>query len=146
MLAGYLSKFDLYVDFSLAEIEHFFLTTEGVVYSYVIQDPDSGHITDFCSFYTLTSSILRHPKHTKLKAAYSYYNVPGRYTLTEIFKDMLILAKRIGCDVFNALDAMENKTMFKNLRFGVGDGNLHYYLYNWQCDSMSSKKIGLILV
>jgi glycylpeptide N-tetradecanoyltransferase len=59
---------------------------------------------------------------------------------------MLILAKRVGCDVFNALDAMENKTMFKDLRFGIGDGNLHYYLYNWQCDSMNAKKIGLILV
>ncbi|KER25509.1 hypothetical protein T265_14205, partial [Opisthorchis viverrini] len=36
-------------------------------------------------------------------------------------------------DVFNALDLMENKKFLEELKFGIGDGNLHYYLYNWRC-------------
>lgn len=53
-----------------------------------------------------------------------------------------------GFDVFNALDLMENKTFLEKLKFGVGDGNLQYYLYNWKCPSMGSEKVvclGLLL-
>lgn len=46
-----------------------------------------------------------------------------------------------GFDVFNALDLMENKTFLEKLKFGIGDGNLQYYLYNWKCPSMGSEKV-----
>lgn len=39
----------------------------------------------------------------------------------------------MGADVFNALDVMENKSFLEHLKFGIGDGNLHYYFYNWKC-------------
>ena len=38
--------------------------------------------------------------------------------------------------MFNALDIMDNNKILEELKFGVGDGNLHYYLYNWKCPSM----------
>lgn len=47
-----------------------------------------------------------------------------------------------GFDVFNALDLMENKTFLEKLKFGIGDGNLQYYLYNWKCPSMGAEKVG----
>ena len=40
---------------------------------------------------------------------------------------------------------MENKTFLEKLKFGIGDGNLQYYLYNWKCPSMGSEKVGLLL-
>ena len=46
-----------------------------------------------------------------------------------------------GFDVFNALDLMENKTFLEPLKFGIGDGNLQYYLYNWKCPSMEPKQV-----
>lgn len=46
-----------------------------------------------------------------------------------------------GFDVFNALDLMENKTFLEKLKFGIGDGNLQYYLYNWKCPCMGSEKV-----
>lgn len=145
LLMDYLSRFSLYVEFSISEIAHFFLERHNVVYSYVVED-ESGQITDFCSFYSLPSSCLRSTKHEKLNAAYSYYNVPGAHTIMELFKDMLIVAKSKGFDVFNALDIMENSTVFNELKFGIGDGNLQYYLYNWRCGSMKPSQIGLVLV
>lgn len=48
-----------------------------------------------------------------------------------------------GFDVFNALDLMENKTFLEKLKFGIGDGNLQYYLYNWKCPSMGAEKVCL---
>lgn len=43
--------------------------------------------------------------------------------------------------MFNALDLMENKVFLDKLKFGIGDGNLQYYLYNWKCPSMDPDKV-----
>lgn len=47
----------------------------------------------------------------------------------------------MGFDVFNALDLMQNKTFLEKLKFGIGDGNLQYYLYNWRCSSMEPNQV-----
>jgi glycylpeptide N-tetradecanoyltransferase len=60
--------------------------------------------------------------------------------------DALVSAKMLNFDVFNALDLMENKTFLQNLKFGIGDGNLQYYLYNWRCPNMIPENVGLILL
>ena len=49
----------------------------------------------------------------------------------------------MGFDVFNALDLMENKEFLEKLKFGIGDGNLQYYLYNWRCPQMNPHQVGL---
>lgn len=67
LLMEYLRRFSIYVDFTQEEVAHFFLPREDVVYSYVVQDPETREITDFCSFYSLPSSILHNPKHNKLR-------------------------------------------------------------------------------
>lgn len=64
--------------------------------------------------------------------------------LTALMFDVLNTQK--GFDVFNALDLMENKTFLEKLKFGIGDGNLQYYLYNWKCPSMGSDKVILSLI
>lgn len=55
---------------------------------------------------------------------------------------MFLSVKQKGFDVFNALDLMENKAFLEKLKFGIGDGNLQYYLYNWKCPSMDPDKVG----
>lgn len=42
--------------------------------------------------------------------------------------DCLVLACGLGVDVFNALDVMENKSIFPDLKFGPGDGHLQVRL------------------
>lgn len=44
-------------------------------------------------------------------------------------------------DVFNALDLMDNSQFLENLKFGIGDGNLQYYIYNWKCPPMPASKV-----
>lgn len=51
--------------------------------------------------------------------------------LQDIIYNLVIEAKNQQCDVFNCLDIMENKSIFQNLKFKIGDGKLHYYLYNY---------------
>lgn len=36
---------------------------------------------------------------------------------------------------------MDNKEFLEKLKFGVGDGNLQYYIYNWQCPMMNPDKV-----
>lgn len=36
---------------------------------------------------------------------------------------------------------MDNKEFLEVLKFGIGDGNLQYYLYNWKCPSIEPEKV-----
>jgi len=144
LLKDYLAQFALSPSYSMEEFEHWFLPRPGIVDSYVVKGP-GGKITDFVSFYTLPSTVMHHPVHKTLKAAYSFYNVCTSGNWTDLMQDALIAARNQGFDVFNALDLMHNKEFLEKLKFGVGDGNLQYYLYNWKCPSMKPEQVGLVL-
>ncbi|XP_032736812.1 glycylpeptide N-tetradecanoyltransferase 2 isoform X3 [Lutra lutra] len=121
------------------------MTLQRTMKLYRLPDNSSGKLTDFLSFYTLPSTVTHHPAHKSLKAAYSFYNIHTETPLLDLMSDALIIAKLKGFDVFNALDLMENKTFLEKLKFGIGDGNLQYYLYNWRCPGTESEKVGLVL-
>lgn len=60
--------------------------------------------------------------------------------------DALILAKSLDFDVFNALNILGNDECLNELKFGIGDGQLQYYLYNWSCRDMRPHQVGLVLL
>lgn len=132
LLGEHLKRYEVHLHFSPQEVEHFLVPRQGVIDSYVVENPETGKITDFISYYHLPSTILKHEVHKVLNVAYSYYNVATSHSLLELMRNALILAKQKDFDVFNALDIMENEQYLKELKFGIGDGNLHYYLYNWR--------------
>ena len=147
LLTTELSKYALHLEISREECEHMFTPRDKVVNSYVVEDPQRpGVITDFCSFYHLPSTIIGHAKYDHLSVVYSFYNVANSVTLTELVNDLLIMAKKEDVDVFNALALMENAQFLDRLKFGRGDGNLHYYLYNWQTPQIEAKDIGIVLL
>ncbi|XP_042052403.1 glycylpeptide N-tetradecanoyltransferase 1-like [Salvia splendens] len=147
LLRSYLNQFAVAPDFDENDVEHWLLPKEDVVDSYLVESPESHKITDFCSFYTLPSSILGSQTHSVLKAAYSYYNVSTMTPLLQLMNDALIVAKKKEFDVFNALDVMQNETFLKELKFGPGDGKLHYYLYNYRLKHiLRSSELGLVLL
>ena len=41
---------------------------------------------------------------------------------------------------------MENSTFLKELKFGMGDGNLNYYLYNFKCPYIPENKVSVIVI
>ena len=144
LLNDYLQRFDLVPIYDADEFAHWFLPREDVVDSYVVEQDNK--IVGFTSFFTLPSSVMYNSNYKSIKAAYSFYNVPSeKVNLKRLLTDALIMAKKKNYDVFNALDLMENKEFLQELKFGVGDGNLHYYLYNFKCPTIASEKIGLVL-
>jgi glycylpeptide N-tetradecanoyltransferase len=144
LLATYLERFQLKIAFSKEEVAHWLLPRDKVIHSYVVCNADDSTVTDFLSFYHLPSSILHH--NDTLHAAYSYYNVATSVPLMDLMKDALILAKNTGSDVFNALNLMENQSFLEELKFGTGDGNLQYYIYNWSCPDMPPADVGIVLL
>lgn len=146
LMHDYLAKFKLWVEWDEEETKHWMLPRDGVVNSFVVEDPETHKVTDVCSFYHLPSSITGHAKYKTMNAAYSFYNVATSTTLEKLVNDMLIVAKQMDFDVFNALDLMENESFLKKLKFGVGDGTLNYYLYNWGCPQIKAGDIGLVLL
>ena len=61
-------------------------------------------------------------------------------------RDLLVLAKQNNFDVFNALDVMENESFLKELKFGIGDGRLQYYFYNYRVKGINPSDVGMVLV
>ena len=42
---------------------------------------------------------------------------------------------------------MDNATVFEDLHFQIGDGNLNYYMYNWimKCKKIQPQELGVVL-
>jgi len=142
-------KFKIFPELSVPEVKHFLLPREGVIDSYVVEEINEKKekvITDFISYYTLPSSVLKHESIKEMKAAYLYYYASTKTPLKNLVRAALILAKKSDHDVFNCLNIMENKKFIEDLLFGPGNGNLMFYLYNFVAPNVNSDDIGMVLV
>jgi glycylpeptide N-tetradecanoyltransferase len=70
-----------------------------------------------------------------LDPSYSKKDLEQR--LNELVNDALILAKKYKFDVFNALTLMDNNLFLEQQKFGAGDGQLHFYLYNYKANPIA---------
>ena len=145
ILEKYLGQYKLSPRLDEAEVRHWLVMREEVIYSYVVENT-AGEVTDLVSFYTLPSTVIGNDQYKSLKAAYMYYTVPVTVSAEQLMNDALIMAVSTGHDVFNALDIFENRGMLKDLKFGVGDGKLRYYLFNWRTSEMTSEEVGLVML
>ena len=101
------------------------------------------------SFYIIESSVINNDKYNNISAAYLYYYATNvalqpeysksdlKVRLNELVNDALILAKKFKFDVFNALTLMDNVLFLEQQKFGGGDGQLHFYLYNYNANSIA---------
>ncbi|KAI8822223.1 acyl-CoA N-acyltransferase [Fimicolochytrium jonesii] len=151
LLNSYMQKFPMAPSFSEDEVRHWLLPVPTVVFSYVAVDPTTTKITDFFSFYSLPSSVIGHPVHKHINAAYLFYYAPKGLGADEertrgLINDALVLAAKENFDVFNCLNLMHNQSFVDTLKFGKGDGNLHYYLYNYRCKELKPEDVALVLL
>ncbi|KAH8087475.1 Glycylpeptide N-tetradecanoyltransferase, partial [Filobasidium floriforme] len=191
LMKRYMARFELEQKFDTEEeIEHWFISGRGtgeyvkgqgrkgqVAWAYVVEasDPETHRITDFMSFYSLPSLIMKHAKHKDLGTAYLFYYATDAALsssssqggeekakerlskrLNSLVNDCLIVAKDAGFDVFNALTMMDNNLFLNEQLFGPGDGYLVNYLYNWRSapidgaadgvDVLRTSNIGVVML
>ncbi|KAF4603821.1 glycylpeptide N-tetradecanoyltransferase [Pleurotus pulmonarius] len=162
LFTRYMKRFGMAPEMTLAEVKHQFLSGRGdlsktleskwkgrrdgqVVWTFVVENPNTHAITDFFSFYSLPSTIINDQKHAVLESAYLFYYATDvafqegaedtgllKRRVQELINDALIVADQAKFDVFNALTLMDNVPILQDLKFGVGDGFLNFYLYNWR--------------
>ncbi|KAL4553554.1 hypothetical protein Ndes2526B_g03394 [Nannochloris sp. 'desiccata'] len=140
ILKKYLEQYKLAPCFDKDEVHHWLVPREDVVTAYVVENPETKAVTDLVSFYTLPSTVIGNEQYKSLKAAYMFYTVPVTASARQLLNDALILAQSTGHDVFNALDIFENEGLLKDLKFGIGDGKLRYYLFNWRTAEMKANE------
>lgn len=113
LLKRYLERMEMAQVFTRTEFEHWICPKdkpkEQVVWSYVVEDPQTHKITDYFSFYNLESTVIGHKKHDTIKAAYLFYYATEvalekkadekelKTRLNLLMKDALILAKKVHC-------------------------------------------------
>ena len=56
------------------------------------------------SYYTLPSTVMNHPVHKSLKAAYSFYNVSTNTPMIELMNDALVSAKNVSSSAVVSFD------------------------------------------
>ncbi|THZ24777.1 N-myristoyl transferase [Aureobasidium pullulans] len=158
LLARYMKRVKMAQEFNKEEVLHWFVDNETdpksakrVVWTYVVEDADKK-ITDFFSFYCLESSVIHNASHSStIRAAYLFYYASEsafeqqsedddvlKTRLNLLVKDALILAKQAKFDVFNALTLLDNPLFLSDQKFGPGDGQLHYYLFNYRTADLPS--------
>lgn len=141
LFTRYMSRYDMSPMMTAEDLKHHFLSGLGtgekndigrregqVLWTYVVENPESHKITDFFTFYSLPSTIINNPKHDLLEAAYLYYYASDvafqdgadsgalRTRLSELIKDALIIADQAKFDVFNALTLMDNVDFLDDLK------------------------------
>ncbi|KAJ3554472.1 hypothetical protein NM688_g3090 [Phlebia brevispora] len=169
LYAKYMKRFGMAITMTEDEARHHFLSGRGtgpsekdswkiprdgqVIWTYVVENPQTHKVTDFFSFYSLPSTIMNSTKHNILNAAYLYYYATDvafkpdadkdgslKDRLMQLISDALIIADQSKFDVFNALTLMDNVEFISDLKFGGGDGLLNYYLYNWRTAPLAGIK------
>uniref|UniRef100_A0A7S3IWN5 Glycylpeptide N-tetradecanoyltransferase n=1 Tax=Strombidium inclinatum TaxID=197538 RepID=A0A7S3IWN5_9SPIT len=153
---NHMSKYNAHFKLNQNEIAHHLMPRPGVVYTLVFEgEDDQGKkaITDFISFYSLPSQILKRQNHdhTQMNIAYLYYYAFTKNSLTEMMKYVLHFAKEeadVKYDVFNCLSIMDNHEFVRDLKFGVGDGTLNYYMFNYglKDDYLRPNMVATVLV
>ncbi|RXW20085.1 hypothetical protein EST38_g5786 [Candolleomyces aberdarensis] len=161
----YMQRFDMAPLMTFEEVKHNLLSGRGegevgdggkgrrkgqVTWSYVVEDPQTHKVTDFFAFYSLPSTIINNAKYPTLEAAYLYYYATEtafepesensgqlKKRTKSLIGDALIIANEAAFDVFNALTLMDNVPVLQDLKFGVGDGFLNFYLYNWRTSPLA---------
>jgi glycylpeptide N-tetradecanoyltransferase len=113
LLKRYLERMDMAQVFNKTEFEHWMAPKEKpkeqVVWSYVVEDPDTHKITDYFSFYNLESTVIGNKKHNTIRAAYLFYygtetafqkddkgDAELKARLNSLMKDALVLAKKVS--------------------------------------------------
>ena len=142
------ANYKVHIQFSEAEMRHFFLPRDNVVFSYVVENV-AGEVTDFISFYALNSSVLNDPEYDKIYAAYAFYNFAegnDEERMKQLMRDALILAKQNNFDVFNMTEVLKHSLVRDELMFKPGDGRLAHYLFNWRIKSIEASDVGIVLV
>lgn len=132
----YNGRFTVAPIYSFEQFARIFLNNKFMT-TYVLFENDK--IIDFASYYSLPLIALKDK--SVVKHAHLFYYSANLETPYRLLKNMLIVARNKGNNLFSALDIMENEDFFLDLIFEPGFNSVHYNLYNWKCPQLKGIQI-----
>lgn len=142
LMQAHLNIYKFSISLSPEDVRHWLLPREGLVYSYVNV---GERVTDFFSFYSLSTKALSIPSRA-INTAYLFYYASDSGEAAALIKRAIHVANCFDFDVFNCLNIMQNESFIHELRFEQGDGILRYYLFNWRTAPMHPRELGLVML
>ena len=134
MLQEHLKKFKLSLYINESYVRHWILPRKNTIYTYLNVKKDQ-----FFTFYSL--DYVHKQSGETIKQAYTFYNVGN------CLKDAIIVARNIGFDVYNCINAGIDEEELRENKFMEGTGHNHYYLWNWKInEEIKPKDIGFVLI
>ncbi|KAG5402590.1 hypothetical protein IGI04_017197 [Brassica rapa subsp. trilocularis] len=136
LIRSYLRQFRVSSYLEEADVTHWLLPRDKVVYSYVVVNPSTEFVTDFFSFYAR--------KNSDLNVAFSFYHVARDTSTKTLMSDALVVAKESGFDFFGALDIMGDRSFLKKkLKFVKGKTLAYYHFSNFNLPHLKPREIGV---
>lgn len=140
------NNYKIYEILSKEELAHLILPNNNIIYTYVLEN-ENNNITDFCSFYGFSRTILnKESKYKKINLAYSIINFNSNIPMKELLKSAIILAKQNNFDAYHCIDYKENVDNFKELLFMRKIGKMKYYFYNFVCPDTPIDDVSLLFI
>lgn len=121
----YSSRFVVAIELSEDDLLSYLLPKPGIVHTYVDKQQDA-----FVSFYMVPFKIVE--MGATITVAHAYYiAVKDSKDVAVLMQDAMILAKQVGCHMFNALNVMDNSpSMLKGLGFAEGS-DAHFLMAHY---------------
>jgi glycylpeptide N-tetradecanoyltransferase len=138
----YNKKYNIYPILSYEQFKYKFLSN-NVIKTLVVEN--NNKITDFISFYYLSTQIFNHHHFKDVKKAYIYHYFHFETPLKILFDNSLYFLQKDNIDMISCLEQMNNNDLFDKL-FHKTSGCLHFYLFNWNCPSININQIAMITV
>ncbi len=134
----YNGRFSVCNIYSFDQFKRIFLSK--FMTTYVLIEDDK--VIDFISYYSLPLIVLKDK--SVIKQAHLFYYTANLETPYRLVKNILIVARNKGNNLFSALDIMENQDFFLDLIFEKGFNVINYNFYNWKCPKLKNTQIASI--
>ncbi|KAG0484694.1 hypothetical protein HPP92_008586 [Vanilla planifolia] len=134
LLQAHLKRFLFAPEVDRHFVEHFVAPKEGLVQTYVVENPETKAITDFCSFFVQKKTLENNHQYSELKYAVLFYYAASITPLEKLVGDLLIVASREGFDAVRTHRIAEYSGFLDRLLFSTppNASSVNYYIYNYR--------------
>jgi len=120
--------------------------SKHVSYGYVVEQPD-GTITDFFSFYSLSSNVLHHGElweRSPITMGYLFYHARTTLTATDIVQLLVDKMEELGFDTCTGLDHAGLREGLLECGWRRGSGTLRFYMFNAVMPIIEAEQVAVV--
>lgn len=133
----YLKQYQILYKLTKEELQHKLMTKDKVVYTLVIEDPQTGEITEFISLFNQQLAVNQQSCFSEINVANLYmYAYRDRTRFQHLFKYMIYYASTLcpnnfKFDTFTMNETGKGFKIAVKLSITPGSEATNYYMYNY---------------